>query len=412
MTQGTERSHLFCSPPSHPCLCPLLKFNGHCVRPIGLSHHLMEGEGKRTQWRRSVSRKKRRSSSSKQPRRTGVDNHRDPSDFRTDELREKRKGVRRRHCPFFMFSWARDFRPVAPRSCLAGSGAAPSTAPDLMARAATTSDSFNAVAEPRRRAILTYLALQERAVGDIVVGLKMEQPSVSKHLRVLRSVGLVRVRRNGTRMFYRTNAEAIRPLHEWTKAFEALWQRQLIRGKERAGCLEKDKNVSTGSKATAFITRERSGPESAEQRLKELAINLPSPPEPFGTYVEAVQTGKLLFLTGMLPTEDREAKFIGRVDVELDVETGRKAARLAVLNVLAAARQRLRSLDKVTRIVRLGVSVATSGDVRDQPKIANAASELLQAVFGKEKSPCHLVYGVSSLPLGAPVELEVIFEVG
>ena len=93
-----------------------------------------------------------------------------------------------------------------------------------MARAATTSDSFNAVAEPRRREILNYLALHERAVGDIVVGLKMEQPSVSKHLRVLRNVGLVRVRRDGRQMFYRTNAEAIRPLHEWTKTFEALWQ--------------------------------------------------------------------------------------------------------------------------------------------------------------------------------------------
>jgi len=80
------------------------------------------------------------------------------------------------------------------------------------------------VAEPRRREILNYLAFQERAVGDIAVGLKMEQPSVSKHLRVLRNVGLVRVRRNGRNVFYRTNAEAIRPLHEWAKTFEALWQ--------------------------------------------------------------------------------------------------------------------------------------------------------------------------------------------
>ena len=93
-----------------------------------------------------------------------------------------------------------------------------------MARAATTSDSFNAVAKPRRREILNYLALRERVVGEIVVGLKMEQPSVSKHLRVLRTVGLVRVRRDGRHMFYRTNAEAIRALHEWTKTFEALWQ--------------------------------------------------------------------------------------------------------------------------------------------------------------------------------------------
>jgi enamine deaminase RidA (YjgF/YER057c/UK114 family) len=154
-----------------------------------------------------------------------------------------------------------------------------------------------------------------------------------------------------------------------------------------------------------------SRPASTEQRLKELHIELPPPPEPFGTYVEAVQTGNLLFLTGMLPTEGRAAKFIGRVGAELDVETGRKAAHLAALNVLAVARKHLGSLDKVTRVVRLGVSVATSGDVRDQPKIADAASELLQDVFGKEKNPCRLVYGVASLPLGTPVELEVIFEV-
>jgi enamine deaminase RidA (YjgF/YER057c/UK114 family) len=145
--------------------------------------------------------------------------------------------------------------------------------------------------------------------------------------------------------------------------------------------------------------------------LKELGIKLPVPPEPFGTYVEAVQTGNLLFLSGMLPTEGHTAKFIGHVGAELDVETARKAARLATLNALAVARQHLGSLDKVTRIVRLGVSVATSGDVRDQPKVADAASELLRDVFGKEKNPCRLVYGVASLPLGAPVELEIIFEV-
>ena len=113
----------------------------------------------------------------------------------------------------------------------------------------------------------------------------------------------------------------------------------------------------------------------------------------------------------MLPTEGRAAKFIGHVGAELDVETARKASRLAALNALAVARKHLGTLDKVTRIVRLGVSVATSGDVRDQPKVADAASELLQDVFGKEKNPCRLVYGVASLPLGAPVELEIIFEV-
>jgi enamine deaminase RidA (YjgF/YER057c/UK114 family) len=169
------------------------------------------------------------------------------------------------------------------------------------------------------------------------------------------------------------------------------------------------------SKSTGIATRASRGkgsrPASAEQRLKELDITLPPAPEPFGTYVEAVQTGNLLFLSGMLPTEGREAKFIGRVGAELDVEAGRQAAKLAALNALAVARQHLESLDKVTRVVRLGVSVATSGDVRDQPKVADAASELLQEVFGKDKSPCRLVYGVASLPLGTPVELEIIFEV-
>src|SRR5258706_696916 len=168
--------------------------------------------------------------------------------------------------------------------------------------------------------------------------------------------------------------------------------------------------MNPSSKAQ-MVTREGSRPASAEQRLKELGTKLPTPREPFGDYAEAVQTGNLLFLSGMLPTEGRAAKFVGRVGAELDVETARKAAHLAALNALAVARQYLGSLDKVTRIVRLGVSVATSGDVRDHPKIADAASELLQDIFGKDKNPCRLVCGVASLPLGTPVELEVIFEV-
>ena len=104
----------------------------------------------------------------------------------------------------------------------------------LVPRAATTSDPFNAVAEPRRREILTYLADRERTVGEIVVTLRLEQPSVSKHLNVLKKVGLVRVRRSGRHMYYRTNADGIRPLHEWAETFERLWSHQLMRVKERA----------------------------------------------------------------------------------------------------------------------------------------------------------------------------------
>ena len=103
-----------------------------------------------------------------------------------------------------------------------------------MERAATTSDAFNAVAEPRRREILTYLAQHERPVGDIVTNLKIDQPSVSKHLGVLRRVGLVHMRCDGRHKYYRTNAEAIRPLHEWAATFERYWHNQLLNVKKRA----------------------------------------------------------------------------------------------------------------------------------------------------------------------------------
>ena len=168
--------------------------------------------------------------------------------------------------------------------------------------------------------------------------------------------------------------------------------------------------MNTSSK-DRILNGDSSPLSTAEQRLRQLGIKLPAPPEPFGIYAEAVQTGNLLFLTGMLPTVGREAKFMGRIGAELDVKTGRVAAYLAAVNALAVTRQHLGSLDRVTRIVRLGVLVATSEDVRDQPRVADGASELLQDVFGKGKNPSRLVYGVASLPLGVPVELELIFEV-
>ena len=113
-----------------------------------------------------------------------------------------------------------------------------------MPRATTTSDAFNAVAEPRRRDILNYLALQERSVNEIVDSLSIEQPSVSKHLRVLKDVGLVNVRRDGRNMFYKTNADAIRPLHEWTQTFERFWRHQLNQIKELAERTTKEQTDS------------------------------------------------------------------------------------------------------------------------------------------------------------------------
>ena len=150
---------------------------------------------------------------------------------------------------------------------------------------------------------------------------------------------------------------------------------------------------------------------SAEQRLHQLGIELPAPPQPFGVYVESVLSGNLLFLTGMMPTEGHNAKFLGRVGVELDVAEGYNAARLAAVNALAVAKEHLGSLDRIKRIVRLGVMVATTGEFRDHPKVADGASELLQEVLGAQRNPSRLVYGVASLPLGVPIELELIFEV-
>ena len=103
-----------------------------------------------------------------------------------------------------------------------------------MPRAATSSDVFNAIAEPQRRSILEFLAGDERAVSDIVDALELAQPSVSKHLRVLRDVGLVRARRDGKRVMYRTNATGLIPLHEWAGTFERHWRNQLTQIKERA----------------------------------------------------------------------------------------------------------------------------------------------------------------------------------
>jgi enamine deaminase RidA (YjgF/YER057c/UK114 family) len=150
---------------------------------------------------------------------------------------------------------------------------------------------------------------------------------------------------------------------------------------------------------------------SAEAKLAAAGIELPPAPAPFGAYLPAVQTGKLLFLTGMLPTVGHEAKFLGRAGKELTAEQVRAAAYAAALNVLAVARHQLGSLDRISRVVRLGVYIATAGDFSDHVTVADGASELLRDILGEDKMSSRLVFGVESLPLGVPVELEVILEV-
>jgi len=155
------------------------------------------------------------------------------------------------------------------------------------------------------------------------------------------------------------------------------------------------------------------GPQSgdAERRLQDLNIQLPAAPTPFGSYVETVQTGNLLFLSGMLPVVNHKPKYLGRLGKEFDSDAGRDAAYTTALNALAAAKQHLGSLDRITRVVRLGVFIATYGDFFDQPRTADGASDLFRDIFGSEKLPVRQVVGVASLPLGMPIELEVIFEV-
>ena len=150
---------------------------------------------------------------------------------------------------------------------------------------------------------------------------------------------------------------------------------------------------------------------TAEDRLAELGIQLPEAPTPFGAYVAAVQTGNLLFLSGMLATSGHAAAVVGVVGKDLDVNAGREAAHTAALNALALTRKQLGSLNRVSHVVRLGVYVAATPEFTEHPKVADAASELLRDVFGEETDSSRLVFGVASLPLGSPVELEVILEV-
>ena len=150
---------------------------------------------------------------------------------------------------------------------------------------------------------------------------------------------------------------------------------------------------------------------TAEDRLGHLGIHLPAAPTPFGAYVPAVQTGNLLFLSGMLATSGHTPTAVGVVGRDLDVTAGRTAAYTAALNALALAGEQLGSLDRVSRVVRLGVYIAATPEFTEHPKVADAASELLRDVLGDGTVSSRLVIGVASLPLGSPVELEVIFEV-
>ena len=144
-----------------------------------------------------------------------------------------------------------------------------------------------------------------------------------------------------------------------------------------------------------------------QDNLRLLQLDLPETPRPLGDYVPAVEAGNLLFLSGMLPIKNGAASFVGRVGQELTIESGRKAAQLAVVNALAVARDAV-GLNRLAGVARLGVHVACAPDFQQHAAIADAASELLNEIFeGRRHS--RLAFGNSSLPGGMPVELELIF---
>src|SRR5260221_9054503 len=145
---------------------------------------------------------------------------------------------------------------------------------------------------------------------------------------------------------------------------------------------------------------------TAEDRLARLGIHLPDAPTPFGACVPAVQTGNLLFLSGMLATAGHTATAVGVVGKDLDVKAGREAVYRGALNVLALTKKQLGSLDRVSQVVRLGVYVAATPEFTEHPTVADAASQFLRDVYGEESVSSRLVFGVASLPLGSPVEME------
>src|SRR6266853_6206979 len=151
--------------------------------------------------------------------------------------------------------------------------------------------------------------------------------------------------------------------------------------------------------------------DGLSSRLSELGIVLPAPPSPLGAYVESSDTGNLLFLTGMLPVVNGKLAISGRLGANLSVKEGQDAARIASLNALAAAKQHLGGLDRLKKLVKLTVLIATTEQFADHAAVADGASDLFVQIFGRETGHVRLVYGVQSLPIGAPVIVDTVFEI-
>src|SRR5712672_659815 len=146
-------------------------------------------------------------------------------------------------------------------------------------------------------------------------------------------------------------------------------------------------------------------------RLGELGIVLPAPPTPLGAYVESSDTGNLLFLSGTLPVVNRKLAIAGRLGANLSVKEGQEAARIASLNALAIAKEHLGDIDRLKKLVKLTVLMATTEQFTEHAQVSDGASNLFVRIFGGETGHVRLVYGVQSLPVGTPVIVDTIFEI-
>lgn len=148
-----------------------------------------------------------------------------------------------------------------------------------------------------------------------------------------------------------------------------------------------------------------------EEKLSALGLQLPEPPKPVATYVPAVRTGNLLFLSGVLPMRNGQLAYKGKLGRELSVPEGVEAAKVAILNALAIAKQEMGSLDRITRVVKVVGHVASAEGFTDQPQVLNGASDLLVAIFGEAGRHARVATGAAELPRSAAVEIEVILAV-
>ncbi len=148
-----------------------------------------------------------------------------------------------------------------------------------------------------------------------------------------------------------------------------------------------------------------------EEKIIEMGLTIPEPPEPVGAYVPVVRTGKLIFISGQLPLKEGKLIYRGKVGRDLEVEEGYQAARLCVLNCLGVIKKAIGSLENIKRIIKVTGYVHSEDSFYEQPKVINGASDLLGELLAEKGKHARAAVGVNSLPLGAAVEITMIVEI-